>query len=50
MSQSAVREVGEDLSLGSDSSKDTGGKSRKKHKDSPQGMYEEVDDSGRGGM
>ena len=27
--------------------KDTGGRSRKKHKD-PDGMYEEVDDSGRG--
>ena len=26
--------------------KDTGGKSRKKHKEPPEGMYEEVDDSG----
>ena len=28
--------------------KDTGGSSRKKHKDPPEGMYEEFDDSGRG--
>ena len=28
--------------------KDTGGRSRKKHEDPPEGMYEEVDDSGRG--
>ena len=28
--------------------KDTGGRSRKKHEDSPEDMYEEVDDSGRG--
>ena len=27
---------------------DTGGRSRKKHEDPPKGMYEEVDDSGRG--
>ena len=26
----------------------TGGRSRKKHEDSPEGMCEEVDDSGRG--
>ena len=28
--------------------KDTGGRWRKKHEDSPEGMYKEVDDSGRG--
>ena len=28
--------------------KDTRGRSRKKHEDPPKGMYEEVDDSGRG--
>ena len=28
--------------------KDTGGRTRKKHEDPPKGMYEEVDDSGRG--
>ena len=28
--------------------KDTGGRSRKKHEDPPEGMYEKVDDSGRG--
>ena len=27
---------------------DTRGRSRKKHKDPPKGMYEKVDDSGRG--
>ena len=27
---------------------DTGGRSRKKHEDPPKGVYEEVDDSGRG--
>ena len=30
-------------------STDTGGRSRKKHEDPPMGMYEEVDDNGRGG-
>ena len=30
------------------STKDTGGRSREKHDDPPEGMYEEVDDSGRG--
>ena len=28
--------------------RDTGGRSRKKHENPPEGMYEEVDDSGRG--
>ena len=28
--------------------RDTGGRSRKKHEDLPEGIYEEVDDSGRG--
>ena len=28
--------------------KDTGGRSRKKHEEPPEGVYEEVDDSGRG--
>ena len=28
--------------------KDTGGRSCKKHENLPEGMYEEVDDSGRG--
>ena len=27
---------------------EVGGRSRKKHEDPPEGMYEEVDDSGRG--
>ena len=27
---------------------DTGGRSRKKHEDPAEGMYDEVDDSGRG--
>ena len=30
------------------SMKDTGGRSRKKYEDLPEGMYEEVDDSGQG--
>ena len=41
-----VREIGGDLRK--HSIKDTGGKSYKKHEDSPEGMYEEVDNSGRG--
>ena len=42
-----IREVGEtSVDLQKHSIKDTGGKSRKK--DSPEGMYEEVDDRGRG--
>ena len=36
------------MDLQKHSIKDTGGRSRKKHEDPPKGMYEEVDDSGRG--
>ena len=44
-----VREVGEaSIDLRKHSFKDTGVRSRKKHEDPPDGMYEEVDDSGRG--
>ena len=44
-----VREIGEtSVDLRKHSNKDTGGRSRKKHEDPPEGMYEEVHDSGRG--
>ena len=44
----AVREVGEiPLDLRKHSIEVTGGRSRKKYEE-PEGMYEEVDDSGRG--
>ena len=36
------------VNLRKHSFKDTGVGSRKKHEDFPEGMYEEVDDSGRG--
>ena len=36
------------LTFEKNSIKDTGGRPRKKHKDPSDGMYEEVDDSGRG--
>ena len=40
-----VREVG---LIFDNSIEDTGGRSTKKHEDPPEGMYEEVHDSGRG--
>ena len=44
-----VREVGGDLGLPSKTQYQRyWRKSRKKHEDPPEGMYEEVDDSGRG--
>ena len=44
-----VREIGEtSVDLRKHSIKDIGGRSRKKHEDPPEGMYEEVDNSGRG--
>ena len=44
----SVREVGTSVDLQNHSIKDIGGRSRKKHEDTPDCMYEEVDDSGRG--
>ena len=41
-----VREVKGDL--GRKHSIKEGGRSRKKHEDPPEGMYEDIDDSGRG--
>ena len=44
-----VREVEEtSVGLRKYSIKDTGGRSRKKHEDPPEDMYEAVNDSGRG--